>query len=109
MPSGAIVLFLAHQLHTDENYWGKDAKEFKPERFAKENAKNIEHCAYIPFSKGPRACPGRKYAMNVVKTFLSRFLMKYRVSTDLKYDELKFQFFLTIMVKQGFMMKVERR
>lgn len=109
MPSGTVFLFLTHQLHTDENYWGKDAKEFKPERFAKENAENIEHCAYIPFSKGPRICPGYKYAMNAIKIFLSRFLMKYRVSTELKYDELNFQISLTVVIKQGFMMKVERR
>jgi hypothetical protein len=35
--------------------------------------------------------------------------MKYRVTTELKYDELIFQNEFTTTFKQGFMVKVERR
>jgi hypothetical protein len=45
----------------------------------------------------------------VMKVFLASFLLKYRVTTDLKYDELDLQMRATTVVKQGYLIKVERR
>lgn len=109
MPEGTFVACLARDLHTDENYWGEDANEFKPERFSQENSKNINPNAYMPFSRGPRICPGHRYAWLSMRIFLSKFLMKYKVTTELKLDELEYQLILTTKVKQGFMLKVHRR
>lgn len=109
IPQGSFIISLVQCLHTDDKYWGDDAKEFKPERFSEENFENINPNAYLPFSKGPRMCPGYKYAWLTMKVFLSQFLLKYKVTTDLKFDELEYEFMLTTRVKQGFMIKVERR
>ena len=35
--------------------------------------------------------------------------MKYKVSSSLKYEDLKFQLKLAINIEQGFMIKVEKR
>lgn len=83
--------------------------KFHPERFLEENMKNIHPYAYFPFSNGPRICPGMKYAQMVLKIFLSKFLLKYRVSTELKYEELDFEIEIILKIRQGYMMKVERR
>lgn len=103
------MLFLTLETHKDKRYWGDDAEEFKPERFLDENFKKVHPYAYFPFSKGPRTCIGYRYAWMVMRVFLSKFIMKYRVTTDLKYSELEFQMMCTMTVKQGFMMKVEKR
>lgn len=109
IPSGAFIVFLPLVVHTNPKYWGEDALEFKPERFNTDHFKQMHSYSYFPFSKGPRACPGSKYANKSMKIFLSRFLMKYKVSSSLKYEELKFQLKLTSHVEQGFMMRVEKR
>lgn len=44
-----------------------------------------------------------------MKAFLSMFLMKYRVTTEMKYEELQIEFMFTMHVKQGFMLKIDRR
>lgn len=93
----------------DKKYWGDDADEFNPERFSEENIKKVHPYAYLPFSKGPRMCVGHRYAWMAMKVFLSKFLMKYRVSTELKYENLEFRIMMTTVIKQGFTMKFEKR
>jgi cytochrome P450 len=83
--------------------------EFKPDRFRQENISRVHPYAYIPFAGGQRICPGMKYAQMSMKIFLSKFLMKYRVTTELKYEELNLEMRLTTMIRQGFMVKAERR
>lgn len=109
MPKGVIVGYLIQDLHRDKKYWGQDVDEFKPERFLEENFKNINPNAYLPFSRGPRICPAYRYAWLSMRIFLSQFLLKYKVTTELKLEELEYQLIITMGVKQGFMMKAERR
>jgi cytochrome P450 len=110
VPGGTNVLILPNELHTDKSVWGEDALQFNPERFTDENFKNIHPYAFLPFSNGPRICPGFKYAWIVMKVFLSRFLMKYRVTTSLKFEDLKLHMQITTELKpHGALMKVERR
>lgn len=76
-------------IHRDKSIWGEDALEFRPERFTDESFKDIHPYAYIPFSNGPRMCPGYKYGMIVMKIFLSKFIMKYHVTTSAKFEDVK--------------------
>lgn len=96
-------------VHLDKKLWGEDALEFKPERFSEENIEKVHPYAYFPFSKGPRICPGYKHSILTMKIFLSRFLMTYRVSTHLKYEELVIRFGMTLHIKQRPMIKVDFR
>ncbi|KAL3841848.1 hypothetical protein ACJMK2_019945 [Sinanodonta woodiana] len=53
-------------IHHDDNTWG-DPWNYRPERFLDENGKLIpeDHSlykAFIPFSIGPRRCPGEKFS-----------------------------------------------
>lgn len=109
VPEGTTLLFSILEIHKDKKSWGDDADDFNPERFTAENFVKVHPYAYLPFSQGPRMCPGYRYAWMAMKVFLSKFLMKYRVTTDLKYHELDFQMMGTMTIKQGFMMKIERR
>lgn len=109
VPSGTLLGFLPLELHTVEKYWGSDALEFHPERFLESNSENINLNAYIPFSKGPRICPGYKYACMGMKSFLCKFLLSYRITTDLKYEDLTIDLSATIKIKQGIMVRAERR
>jgi cytochrome P450 family 4 len=97
------------ETQTNVEFWGEDAKQFNPDRFLEENFKKVHPYAYFPFSNGPRICLGHKYDWIVMKIFLSRFVMKYRVKTSLKYEELKYNFRLTTSLIQGARISLERR
>lgn len=62
-PFGAYVNTMA--LHTLPSIWGPDSLEFKPSRWLDPNAPEPvlitpPHGTYIPWSIGPRSCPGMK-------------------------------------------------
>ncbi|KOB64169.1 Cytochrome P450 [Operophtera brumata] len=64
-------------LHRNPVYWGKDAEEFRPERFLESNLKHP--AAFIPFSYGPRSCLGKGFLRtNNSKTKTSSFLKLFR-------------------------------
>jgi cytochrome P450 len=109
IPKGATIFIMNIFMHTNKAFWGDDVMEFKPDRFREENISKVHPYAYNPFSGGQRICPGMKYANLAMKIFLSKFLMKYRVKTELRYEDLELQVRLTLTLKQGFMVKVERR
>lgn len=109
LPTGTNVSIWVRELHTNKKIWGDDALEFKPERFLDENISKIHPYAYIPFSNGPRICPGYKYANMSLKIFISRFLMKYRVTTQLTYDQLNYVFGVTMKIKENLIVNIEQR
>jgi cytochrome P450 family 313 len=109
LPTDTNVSIWVLELHTDKKIWGEDARDFKPERFFDENISKIHPYAYIPFSKGQRICIGYKYALMSTKIFLSRFLMKYRLTTKLKYDDLNYVFGMTMKIKQDLIVNIEKR
>jgi cytochrome P450 len=49
-------------LHTSSSEWGSDRLEFKPSRWLQSGAGfHVPHRGtYMPWSSGPRACPGQK-------------------------------------------------
>ncbi|CAI6027427.1 unnamed protein product [Clonostachys chloroleuca] len=68
IPSGVrqqtIVGMSAYAMHRDENIWGQDAYEFKPERWLDGADKSLDQFL-CPFSKGLRSCIGQKFVSPV--------------------------------------------
>ncbi|XP_045184918.2 cytochrome P450 2F3-like [Mercenaria mercenaria] len=67
IPANSMVLPNLNYIHHDENIWGKDAWEFKPERFLDENGDVIERGHtyrrnWVPFSVGRRQCLGDTFS-----------------------------------------------
>jgi len=56
---GALVLIVPWLLHRTESLW-PDAHAFKPERFLDERPLPY---SYLPFSAGPRICPGLNFGL----------------------------------------------
>lgn len=82
---GNIVLIPSRQLHFDENAFGSDASQFRPERFLEDKYLS-RNPSFRPFGGGTTYCPGRFLARREVITFIALFLHRFEVSLT-KFDK----------------------
>jgi len=77
VPSGAQIVLSPWHLHRQTRLWeAPDA--FLPERWATENGRACARSAYIPFSAGPRVCPGAGFAMAEGVLLLAMLVRAFR-------------------------------
>ncbi|KAL4233204.1 hypothetical protein ACF0H5_007888 [Mactra antiquata] len=107
-PVGSIVQLNIWTLCHMENVWGSDHMEFKPERFSKDNAANMEAFQYVPFSAGSRNCIGQNFAMNEEKVVLSKLLRNFTFRLDPDH-EVRRSMSAVLRTQTGMYMFVEKR
>lgn len=73
---GDLVGLYVYGTHRSEAIWS-DAKQFIPERFAREEIKKHHAYAYYPFGGGPRLCIGNHFAMMEMQMALFAFLDQF--------------------------------
>ncbi|XP_049542627.1 probable cytochrome P450 313a4 [Anopheles darlingi] len=105
LPVGVDVFINIFSIHRNSTYWGEDADQFRPERFAT----TYDRSAYLPFSAGMRNCMGGQYAMISMKIMLIKILTSYRLKTDLKINDLSMKYVLTMKIGNGYMVRLTRR
>ncbi|RWR35167.1 cytochrome P450 [Sinirhodobacter populi] len=76
-PGGQIVLSPWH-LHRHDRIWD-DPDAFDPARWDSPNGRAAARAAFIPFSAGPRVCPGAGFAMAEGPLLLSMILRDFRL------------------------------
>jgi cytochrome P450 len=76
--AGAQIVISPWHLHRQERLWD-NPDGFDPARWQTENGQKCQREAYLPFSAGPRVCPGAGFAMIEGPLILSRLLRDYRV------------------------------
>ncbi len=74
---GSQIILSPWHLHRHERLWDRP-DEFDPSRFDTPNGKQCLRSAYIPFSAGPRVCPGSAFAMAEGPLLLSMLVRAYR-------------------------------
>lgn len=80
IPKGLVVEIAYLSMHRDSALWGKDAAEFKPERFENGVSQACTHPnAFMPFGTGPRQCIGQRIALLEVKIVLSMILRRFQL------------------------------
>ncbi|OJJ75347.1 hypothetical protein ASPBRDRAFT_173249, partial [Aspergillus brasiliensis CBS 101740] len=75
VPKGCTVAYHVYALHRREEFFGPDANEFRPERWA-EIRPGWE---YLPFNGGPRICVGQQYALTEAGYVTVRLAQKFSV------------------------------
>lgn len=106
---GQEIQFSAYTVHRNEEFWGPDAREFKPERWLQENFRqNLRPGQYIPFHYGPRKCLGfnmaRIEAAIVMGSLLARYEFRPQINQQVSYKK-----GLTMPMKDGYWVRVYHR
>uniref|UniRef100_A0A0D9X3I9 Cytochrome P450 n=1 Tax=Leersia perrieri TaxID=77586 RepID=A0A0D9X3I9_9ORYZ len=78
IPANISVIVNAWAIGRDETVWGKDAEEFKPERFidSKVSFKGNDF-ELLPFSAGRRICPGVNFAVASLEIMLANLMYHF--------------------------------
>ncbi|XP_053691237.1 cytochrome P450 4d1-like [Sabethes cyaneus] len=109
IPAGANIIIGIYFMGRDPNYFERPL-EFIPERF--EGEKSVEKFnpyKYIPFSAGPRNCIGQKFALNELKSVLSKLLRHYEFILPVDSDEPLLATELILKPENGVPLQIRRR
>ena len=75
--AGSSLIVSQWYLQRHERLW-EDPHAFRPDRWETENGKARARDAYIPFSIGPRVCPGAAFALQEGVLILSELVRRFR-------------------------------
>lgn len=78
IPRKSQLVISPWHLHRHAQLWD-NPDEFDPSRWNTDNGKRCQRDAYVPFSAGPRVCPGAGFAMMEGPLILSMIIHQFRV------------------------------
>ncbi|XP_058735145.1 cytochrome P450 86B1-like [Vicia villosa] len=80
LKKGTKVIYAIYAMGRMESIWGKDCREFKPERWLKDG-KFMSESAYkfTAFNGGPRLCLGKDFAYYQMKYVAASIIFRYHV------------------------------
>ncbi|XP_055317506.1 cytochrome P450 4c21-like [Sitodiplosis mosellana] len=109
VPAGTEAVISTMTVHRRKDIWGNDADEFNPDHFSREAMSKRSPYAFMAFSNGTRYCMGQKFAFISIKIILAKLFRKYRISTRLEMDDIKFRLEITCKPINGIMVEIEER
>lgn len=71
---GTTVAYSVYLTQRDPQFYGKDANEFRPERWAENHKLGW---AYLPFNGGPRICLGQQFALTEASYVVVRLIQMF--------------------------------
>ncbi len=107
VPRGAQIVLSPWHLHRHQRLWD-DPDGFDPGRWSTENGQACARDAFIPFSAGPRVCPGAGFAMIEGPLILAHLMRTYRVER-IEGREPEPQAHLTVRARGGIWLRIVRR
>jgi cytochrome P450 len=107
VPKGAQVVISPWHLHRHERIW-ENPDHFDPDRWQTDAGRQCGRDAYIPFSSGPRVCPGAGFAMIEGPLLLALLVREFRL-LPIEGQEPVPVAHLTVRAKNGIWLRVERR
>ncbi|GFQ03771.1 alkane hydroxylase mah1 [Phtheirospermum japonicum] len=116
LPSGHYVhpkmkvLFSLYAMGRMDCVWGKDSKEFKPERWITERGtiKYEPSYKFLAFNAGPRTCLGKEVAFTQLKCVAAAMIHNYQVDV-VKGHSVKPNVSVILYMKHGLRVRVTKR
>lgn len=76
IPKNTVITYPVFSTHRMTKYYGKDASEFRPERWFEDSTRKLGW-AYLPFNGGPRICLGQQFALTEASYVLTRLVQLF--------------------------------
>lgn len=95
-PPGTKFILNFYELHRRPELWGPNATQLDPDNFSPERIEGRHPFGYLPFSGGSRNCIGLRYAMINAKIMLIYIVRNFRLSTDIRYEDVRFLMGVTL-------------
>ncbi|KAF0921564.1 hypothetical protein E2562_009765 [Oryza meyeriana var. granulata] len=109
--AGDIVLISLYAMGRMEGVWGKDCREYRPERWLSDDGRKL---CYVPshkflaFNSGSRMCLGKDIAIMQMKTFAASVVWNFDVEV-LEGQTVEPKLSCILQMKNGLMVKVKKR
>ncbi|RIB28115.1 cytochrome P450 [Gigaspora rosea] len=90
VPRGRIVYLYMKDTNFNNKFYGETSDDFQPKRqitsysdgkIVHSSATKIDN-SFMVFRGGKHACPGRFYAVNIIKIFLHESILRYNIRTE---------------------------
>lgn len=78
VPAQTIIQLEFLATAASEKYF-KNASDYKPERWLRENKKDIDSFAFLPFGFGPRMCIGSRVAELETYLLVAKVIQRFRL------------------------------
>lgn len=76
--AGSPIMIAPWLIHRHRELWERP-DEFDPDRFETAAGKESLKCAYMPFSNGPRVCPGAAFATQEALLILASIVRRFHI------------------------------
>ncbi|XP_050232686.1 cytochrome P450 86B1-like [Mercurialis annua] len=109
LKKGTKVIYAVYAMGRMEAIWGKDCREFKPERWLKDGRYMSESAyKFTAFNGGPRLCLGKDFAYYQMKFVAASIIYRYRVKVAKDHPVVP-KLALTMYMKHGLKVNLLRR
>ncbi|KAI3970388.1 hypothetical protein MKX01_024035 [Papaver californicum] len=106
---GSRVLYSIYSMARIDEIWGKDCKEYRPERWIKDGKFVSENqFKYAVFNAGPRLCVGKKFAYLQMKMIAASVLLRYSVNV-VEGQDVAPKLTTTLYMKKGLIVNFKPR
>ncbi|KAA8649274.1 hypothetical protein EYZ11_005534 [Aspergillus tanneri] len=97
VPKDTVVAYSTFSMHRREDFYGPDAEEYRPERWASLRP----GWEYLPFNGGPRICVGQQYALTEAGYVTVRLAQQFSVLESRDSGPWEESLTLTLCSKNG--------
>ncbi|GLT37466.1 hypothetical protein SLA2020_117820 [Shorea laevis] len=109
LKKGTKVIYAIYAMGRMEAIWGKDCREFKPERWLRDGRFMSESAyKFTAFNGGPRLCLGKDFAYYQMKFAAASIILRYKVEV-VKNHPVVPKLALTMYMKHGLKVNLIKR
>ncbi|XP_065207591.1 cytochrome P450 4C1-like isoform X4 [Planococcus citri] len=108
IPSGCNIALFGLAIHLNPEIY-PNPEIWDPSNFDPDKVANRHKASFVPFGAGPRGCVGQKYAMVSMKAQLSTMIRNFKITTDIKMEDIELSIDILLRSSTGYYVKLDYR